>query len=250
MYRIIGGDGKEYGPLSAEQIQQWIREGRVDARTMAMREGDTEWTSVGEIPELMGVKGRSQTDGKAIASMVCGILSLGCAPVLASIPAIILGHISRSAIQKSLGNLKGEGMALAGLIMGYISLVFPVILIIATIAIPSLLRSRQAANESAAIANLRTINTAEVSYLATNNGRYGNLEELIDAGLLDTRFRSDVSGYKFTIEASAAEYVAEATPNSPNTGRFAYFSKEDGVVRYSLDQSYAPSASLAGQPVQ
>jgi type II secretory pathway pseudopilin PulG len=65
-------------------------------------------------------------------------------------------------------------MALAGLITGYISVaVIPVILIIAAIAIPSLLRSRQVAQESAAVSNLRTINTAEVTYLSTQGGDYG-----------------------------------------------------------------------------
>src|SRR5436853_444777 len=95
-----------------------------------------------------------QTDGKAIGSLVCGILSLVCFSFLTGIPAIVLGHISRSSIRNSMGRLKGEGMALAGLIMGYISIVLiPVILIVATIAIPSLLRARQTANEAAAIAN-------------------------------------------------------------------------------------------------
>ena len=54
-------------------------------------------------------------------------------------------------------------------------IVVAIILIIATIAIPSLLRSRQAANESAAVANLRTINTAEVTYLSSSGGNYGDI---------------------------------------------------------------------------
>src|SRR5437660_10889954 len=52
-------------------------------------------------------------------------------------------------------------------------IVVAIILIIATIAIPSLLRSRQAANESAAVASVRTINTAEVTYLSSAGGSYG-----------------------------------------------------------------------------
>src|SRR5207247_73171 len=57
-------------------------------------------------------------------------------------------------------------------------IVVAIILIIATIAIPSLLRSRQAANESAAVANLRTINTAQVTYLSSSGGNYGSLAGL------------------------------------------------------------------------
>jgi prepilin-type N-terminal cleavage/methylation domain-containing protein len=67
-------------------------------------------------------------------------------------------------------------------------IVVAIILIIATIAIPSLLRSRQAANESSAVANTRTINTAEVTYLSSAAGNYGAVTDLITAGLIDTRF--------------------------------------------------------------
>jgi type IV pilus assembly protein PilA len=61
-------------------------------------------------------------------------------------------------------------------------IVVAIILIIATIAIPSLLRSRQAANESCVVANTRTINTAEVTYLSSAARNYGNISNLIAAG--------------------------------------------------------------------
>src|SRR5262249_48844741 len=91
-------------------------------------------------------------------------------------------------------------------------IVVAIILIIATIAIPSLLRSRQAANESSAVANLRTINTAEVTYLSSAGGNYGSMPQLITAGLLDTRFTpgSPVSGYNFDVQASGSDYTAAA----------------------------------------
>src|SRR5712672_3098715 len=81
-------------------------------------------------------------------------------------------------------------------------IVVAIILIIATIAIPSLLRSRQAAQESSAVAQIRTINTAEVTYLSSNGGNYGSVPQLITAGLLDSRFSSSVSGYTFSVTAS------------------------------------------------
>src|SRR5881397_1183009 len=88
-------------------------------------------------------------------------------------------------------------------------IVVAIILIIATIAIPSLLRSRQAANESSAVANVRTINTAEVTYLSSNGGNFGSLPELVTAGLVDTRFGgAAVSGYAFSVTASASDYTA------------------------------------------
>src|SRR5438132_5501607 len=101
-------------------------------------------------------------------------------------------------------------------------IVVAIILIIATIAIPSLLRSRQAAQESSAVSNIRTVNTAEVTYLSSNGGNYGSIPELITAGLLDSRFATSVSGYTFAVTASASDYTATATPTSTNAGRYGY----------------------------
>src|SRR5437764_12251248 len=86
-------------------------------------------------------------------------------------------------------------------------IVVAIILIIATIAIPSLLRSRQAANETSAVANLRTINTAQVTYLSSAGGNFGTVTDLIAAGLIDSRFNSALSGYSFTITASGPDYT-------------------------------------------
>jgi type II secretory pathway pseudopilin PulG len=128
-------------------------------------------------------------------------------------------------------------------------IVVAIILIIATIAIPNLLRSRQAAQEAGAVATLRTINTAQVTYLSSNSGNYGTIANLVSAGLLDTRFNGTVGGYNFTIVSSGADYTATATPASPNSGRYAYYSVPDAVVRYSTAASLAP-AGQAGNPVQ
>src|SRR5260370_8082772 len=87
-------------------------------------------------------------------TVLCGI---------AGIPAIILGHLGLSKIKKSNGQLKGEGLALAGLIMGYFSLVLT-LLFVAAIAVPNLTRSRQQANEAAAAATVRTLNTSQVTH--------------------------------------------------------------------------------------
>src|SRR5262245_45664774 len=113
-------------------------------------------------------------------------------------------------------------------------IVVAIILIIATIAIPSLLRSRQAAQESSAVANMRTLNTAEVTYLSSAGGNYGSISDLITAGLIDSRFTGAVSGYSFTITASGSDYTADAFPTSVNSGRFGYFSLPDAVVRYQI----------------
>src|SRR5258708_29182517 len=104
----------------------------------------------------------AETSGKAIVSLVCGLF-LFAFPM--SILAIIFGHLSLSEIRKSAGRIKGEGLAMTGLVLGYLGLAaIPVILIIAAIAIPNLLRARMAANESSAVRNVRSLVVAEVTY--------------------------------------------------------------------------------------
>src|SRR5438105_8626911 len=133
-------------------------------------------------------------------------------------------------------------------------IVVAIILIIATIAIPSLLRSRQSAQESSAVAQLRTINTAEVTYLSSNQGAYGSLPNLITQGLLDTRFAGSVSGYNYSVTASGTDYTATATPTSTNAGRFGYYSVPDAVLRYQTATSGTCTpcfpTGLSGAPVQ
>lgn len=127
-------------------------------------------------------------------------------------------------------------------------IVVAIILIIATIAIPSLLRSRQAANESAAVASVRTVTTAEITYLSSSGGNYGTVAQLVTAGLLDSGFNGTKSGYTYGIITTGTDYTITATPASTNNGRFGYYSVPDGVVRYSTDSTLAP-ANMAGNPV-
>jgi len=130
-------------------------------------------------------------------------------------------------------------------------IVVAIILIIATIAIPSLLRSRQAANESAAVAELRTINTAEITYLSSSGGYFGDATMLVSAGLLDSRFNSGapLSGYNFAITNGGTDYTAVATPASSTMGRYGYYTTPDAVIRYSSIATLAPTAGQAGNPV-
>jgi len=210
----------------------------------------------------------AQTDGGAVASMVLGIASIVlCLSFLAGIPAIILGHISRSRIRKSMGRLQGEGMALTGLILGYVSL--PFVLMFAAVLIPNLLRVRISANESAAASTVRSINTTQVTY-STTYPEQGYARDLATLGgncnssggtaehacLLDSQLgkANCTSGawcqkdaYKYTISSTCAapnfaaqqqgegnactEYVVAATPINFNTGRRSYCSVSDAVVR-------------------
>jgi hypothetical protein len=198
--------------------------------------------------------------------MVLGIASIAlCLNIFTGIPAIILGHISRSKIRKSMGRLQGEGMALTGLILGYVSL--PFVLMFAAVLIPNLLRARISANESAAASTMRTINTAQVTYATTypeqgyardlatlggdcNSGGSAEHACLLDRQLGSSRCTSGVwcqkGAYQFTVssncgapnfgaqqgtENACAEYVAVATPINSNSGRRSYCSVSDAVIR-------------------
>jgi type IV pilus assembly protein PilA len=208
--------------------------------------------------------GEPQTEGKAVGSLILGILSLVGLWLLAGIPAVILGHLAKSSIRKSSGRLKGEGMATAGLIMGYLSVAaIPVILIIAAIAIPSLLRSRMAANQSVAASTLRTVNTSQITYLTIYNAGYardlatlgpgpsgtcagqGSQQYacLIDAQIGHTgctgRAWCPKSGYLFSMtavcgEQTCTDYVVVAKPaNQGSTGERSFCSTNDAVIRFS-----------------
>ncbi len=214
------------------------------------------------------------TDGKATASLVLGILSVTCLGLLAGIPAIVLGHISRKNIQQSMGRLKGDGMATAGLVMGYISVaLIPVVLIIAAIAIPSLLRSRMAANDSAAASTLRTINTGQVAYL-TSYPTAGYARDLASMGpgsgdctrtnypseqhaclvdgVLGAESCTDTNwctkyGFKFAVVGICSSnlpcsgYVVTATPVQFGTsGTRSFCSVSDGVIRYKDREVASP----------
>jgi type IV pilus assembly protein PilA len=130
-------------------------------------------------------------------------------------------------------------------------IVVGIILIIATIAIPSLLRSRQSANESAAVADLRLVDTVEVTYSTGNRGGFGSISDLVAAGFLDDRFNQTTSGYIFatTLSADTFDYTATAVARSKNDGRYDYYTRPDNIIRYSTDPTRAP-AGLSGQPVR
>ena len=60
MYKILGGDQKEYGPVTADQLRQWIAQSRVHAQTRVQVQGSTEWQRLGSLPELGGAFGAAQ----------------------------------------------------------------------------------------------------------------------------------------------------------------------------------------------
>jgi prepilin-type N-terminal cleavage/methylation domain-containing protein len=145
-------------------------------------------------------------------------------------------------------------------------IVVAIILIIAAVAVPSYLRSRIAANESAAVAAIRTINTAQVSYnsayptvgfaatLTSLGGTNCSPPSSTSACLIDTQLASGLrSGYTFTMAnvtgTPNAAYNVLSAPVLVNGSGIRYFcSFEDGVVRFSM--SPIGTCDWSVQPVQ
>jgi len=191
--------------------------------------------------------GSAKTNSKAVISLVFGLFVFFF-PF--SLVAVILGHLSLSEIRKSAGRLTGEGLATAGLILGYVGLAaIPVILILAAIAIPNLLRAHMAANESSSVVSIRTITTAEITYSEShpNEGYTCSLSALSEAQLIDKVLGSgQKSGYRFEIRGCAADkaggrntmYRVVASPVSGNeSGRRAFCADQSAVIKVDASGS-------------
>ncbi len=54
-YKVIGGDLKQYGPVSSEDLRKWIAEGRLNAQSLVQLYGDIEWKQLSTFPEFADV---------------------------------------------------------------------------------------------------------------------------------------------------------------------------------------------------
>ena len=101
MYKIIGADGKEYGPISIEQMRDWMRQGRVSLQTQVRPEAGGDWRPLSTYPELnpatslppLPPPSFSDQASKKIPAGVCGLIlgSLG-------IHKFILGYTTSGVI--------------------------------------------------------------------------------------------------------------------------------------------------------
>ena len=147
---------------------------------------------------------------------------------------------------------KQKGFSLIELLI-----VVAIILIIAAIAIPNLLRSKMAANEASAVASMRTLNTSIVAYSTTYGTDPPNLASLgpsatpssTAADFVDQLLGVDPavkSGYSIAYTSGGGSpvttYTMIATPVSTSTGQRKFFTNQSGVIRQTTDGS-APNAS-------
>jgi prepilin-type N-terminal cleavage/methylation domain-containing protein len=149
---------------------------------------------------------------------------------------------------------KQKGFSLIELLI-----VVAIILIIAAIAIPNLLRSKMAANEASAVGSMRTLNTASVTYSTTYGGYPHLLSNMAPASpatstsadLVDSVLAGGTkSGYTFTFSAGTTDangnylnYSITAAPSSPGvSGQRYFYTDQSGVIRANVSAA-ATSAS-------
>jgi hypothetical protein len=149
MYQIIGADGRPYGPVSGEQLQQWIAEGRANAQTQTFATGATEWKPLGALPEFASRFARQtpptisapasrpvrKTNSSAMAGLIFGLLAFFCCCKFLFGPlGIIFSLVGLSQINRQPEYYEGRGLAIAGLVLSILSLLLAVVLILIAIA--------------------------------------------------------------------------------------------------------------------
>jgi len=196
---------------------------------------------------------RAETDARAVASLVLGLLSiLLLLNVFAGIPAIILGHTARSAINRSKGRRRGSGMALAGLVLGYFSLALVPTAIVVYRTVPKVFSQKIVGNQTRTLSTIHAINTAAAAYQVENSSYPESLEALsgvslvpLDPGLIATGVQD---GYRFTYKPNTGKnsYNLRADPISLAHGQFHFYSDSTGVIRVERDRP----ADAHSQPLQ
>lgn len=179
-FRMIGADGREYGPIPADQMRSWIKEGRADRFTQVQPAGETWWKPLGQFaefadllpppptlpssapstgPDLAGSpppsappplapftpssaysgsslglgQGQPKTDGMAIAGAICsgiGLIPCCCCGTIFSGLGLAFSLIGLNSINADPVNRTGKGLAIAGIVMGAVGLLFFVITLI------------------------------------------------------------------------------------------------------------------------
>jgi hypothetical protein len=150
MYKVIGADQAEYGPVSAGQLGEWIAEGRANAASLVWAQGAVEWRPLAAIPEfatalksastppqVIGptISRRAGSNGLAIAGLVLGILSvvLFWLPIIDQVFAVlglIFSLVGWSRAKSNAAQGTGRGAAIGGTILSVLGLLMGVAMLL------------------------------------------------------------------------------------------------------------------------
>jgi hypothetical protein len=138
-YRIIGDDGRTYGPATTEQLREWIAQKRVNQRTPVLVEGGADWTMIGLLPEFADTfappprvasqpAGPLRTNSLAVWGFVFGLLSCTCCSLCCcgcplNVVGLVLSIIGLIQINANPDTQQGKGYAIAGIVCSGLSLV-------------------------------------------------------------------------------------------------------------------------------
>ena len=150
MYKIVGGDQREYGPVTSDQVREWISTGRANAQTLASFEG-APWKPLSSYPEfadalrtatppplppgtvpgaMPGQPAQAYTavrsNNVAIAGLVCAVIGLCCSPL--SLVGLVLSIVGFLQIQKAPQTYSTPKVVpIIGIVLGLLALVLNVI---------------------------------------------------------------------------------------------------------------------------
>ena len=149
-YHVIGADGREYGPVTAVQLRQWLNEGRVHGTTPVQLENSAEWQPLAALPEFGGTAGgappiaplqptplipfyRRRTNSWATAGLVMGILSITlglccCNGFPFNLLGIVFSIIALAQIRDHRETETGSGQAWVGLILSLLSIALGILM--------------------------------------------------------------------------------------------------------------------------
>jgi hypothetical protein len=157
MYKIIGADQKEYGPVSAEQLRQWIAEGRANAHSKVQPAGTTDWILLGDLPEFAGLlpkmapplppgaltlpPAQKRTNQMAVWALVTGIFSLLCCQLLGPV-SVVLGAVALTHLKQH-PEEGGSGFAISGIVLGALAILLGIIAVVLLMSSPQLIQNFQ-----------------------------------------------------------------------------------------------------------
>jgi hypothetical protein len=159
MYKIIGADRREYGPVTADQLRNWIAEGRATAETRVQAEGSAQWKLLAEYLEFAPFLARAlpsrpapgviylnptpRTNSMAVWALVMGILSMTCGVCCCcccyglpfNVLGVIFALIALSQIKNDPQSQQGRSLAIVGLVLCLLSFVMSAVSLVFGLAL-------------------------------------------------------------------------------------------------------------------
>lgn len=265
-------NNEKAGPFSPQEIQAGLASGKYQGSDLIWYQGIESWIPLSSASSIFSVNPMNQpaaqpvSCGLATASLVLGIS--GFIFIVTAVPAIVCGHIARSKIKKSQGQLEGSGMALAGIITGYAVLALCVLIAsLAALATPMIMKPHKRAHQSEAISNAKCFGLALFEF---NNdyGSYPNAETaklvanetstpVINGDSANARFRQLItSGIVYNEEIFYAKSVITQKPDgnisgdnaiAPGECGFAYIDNIPSDIKDSRPIAMAPFTYGSGE---